>query len=95
MIYVVDISGQHLVQSKVFLLPDNFNGTVAMDLKFLEGSIILILIDLATRYCVAPIIKDKIAETAIRSIFMCWITIYGVPSQILSDNRRDFNNDKM
>ena len=76
-------------------LSDTFNGTVAMDLKFLEGSIILVLVDLATRYCVATIIKDKMAETVIRSIFMCWITIFGAPSQILSDNGREFNNDEM
>lgn len=75
-------------------LASSFNETVAMDLEFTEGHIFLVMVDLATRYCLAAIVKDKSADSIVKSFVTCWITIFGAPSQILSDNGREFNNEK-
>ena len=78
-------------------LASTFNETVAMDLKAYEGegAYFLVCVDFATRFCAASAIKDKRAETVVRSFIMSWITTFGAPAQILSDNGLEFNNDVM
>lgn len=76
-------------------LASSFNETVAMDLKSFNGVYFLVLVDVATRYCIATVIRNKAAETIIKALFACWITIFGAPSQFLSDNGGEFNNDIM
>ena len=73
----------------------SFNETVAMDLKSWQGVYFLVLVDLATRYCVATVIPNKSAEAVVESIFVFWITIFGRARQFLSDNGGEFNNDCM
>ena len=53
----------------------NFNEVIAMDLKVWGKCYFLVLIDLATRYCVASVIKDKFAPTIIKGVFISWISI--------------------
>ena len=78
-------------------LASTFDETVAMDLKAYEGegAYFLVCVDFATRFCAASVIKDKRAETVVRSFIMSWITTFGAPAQILSDNGLEFNNDVM
>ena len=72
----------------------NFNETVAMDLKFFEGHIILHLIDHLTRFSSAVIIKSKEADQIIAGIFKCWIQVFGAPAKFLTDNGGEFANEK-
>lgn len=72
-----------------------FNETVAMDLKSFRGVYFFVMVDMSTRYCIATVIKNKTAETIIRVFFTFWITIFGAPAQILSDNGCEFNNEGM
>ena len=46
-------------------LSKEFNSTIAMDLKMYKQNIILHIIDLATRYIYATVIKDKRKETVV------------------------------
>ncbi len=74
-------------------MADRFNQTVALDLKFLEGSeIILHCIDLLTRYSVAVTIRSKEREVIVENFFKSWIAIFGRPAQTLCDNGKEFCN---
>ena len=72
-----------------------FNETLSMDLKKWHGVHFLVMVDLALRFCTATIIPDKSAETVVTAIFRFWITIFGAPRNILSDNGGEFNNEHM
>lgn len=76
-------------------LGNRFNHTVCMDLKeFIHNEVwILHLIDAATRYSAATLIKTKKKEEIIKNIFMMWITYFGSPVRFLSDNGGEFNNE--
>ena len=76
-------------------LSKEFNGAVAMDLKFYDKSIILHMIDTATRYSAAVIVQNKKKETIVENVIMHWINKFGVPDKILSDNGGEFNNEDM
>ena len=76
-------------------LASTFNETLAMDLKSFNGVYFFVMVDMSTRYCIATVIKNKTAETIIKALFTFWITIFGAPAQILSDNGGEFNNDVM
>ena len=71
-----------------------FNETVAMDLKFYDGKIILHLIDHLTRFSTAIIVKFKESEEIIAGIFRSWIHIFGPPGKFLTDNGGEFANEK-
>ena len=64
----------------------------SMDLKFVDGKPFLHRIDNATRFSVAAALKSKRAEEVVEKIFIHWISIFGCPQQILSDNGGEFNN---
>ena len=76
-------------------LANKFNESVAMDLKVWEGKYLLVMVDLATRYCAAAVVHDKQAKTIIKAFFGHWIAIFGAPTKILSDNGCEFNNSHM
>ena len=69
-----------------------FNETVAMDLKFFKGHIILHMIDHLTRFSAAVICKSKEAKEIIAGIFKCWIGVFGPPERFLTDNGGEFAN---
>ena len=73
-------------------LSREFNGTIAMDLKQVNGCQILHMIDLATRYSQARVIPNKRKETIVEAIIKGWVNTFGVPDRILSDNGGEFNN---
>jgi hypothetical protein len=75
-------------------LADKFNETIAMDLKSWGKVYFLVIIDHATRYCNAIVIQNKTSTTIIRAIFQNWISIFGCPRKILSDNGCEFNNQE-
>ena len=70
-----------------------FNEVVAMDIKFLNGKMILHLIDHLTRYSAAALLNSKKPEEIVNKIFQIWICVFGPPSKFLSDNGGEFNND--
>ena len=76
-----------------FPLSKEFNESVAMDLKFCDTKPILHLIDHATRYSAASVVRSKHKETISAKFFEIWITYFGSPGQILSDNGGEFAND--
>ena len=57
----------------------NFNETVALDLKFFNGHIILHLIDHLTRFSSAVICKSKEPSEILEGIYKCWIAVFGSP----------------
>ena len=76
-------------------MASEFNETVAMDLKIWGKFYFLVIVDLATRFCTAAVINNKMPATIIKSLFVSWITIFGAPKKIFSDNGGEFNNDEM
>ena len=69
-----------------FLLPRYCNDVISMDLKEINGFETLHMIDHATRYSAATIVKSKQKEGIVKAIFKIWITLFGTPDEILSDN---------
>jgi transposase InsO family protein len=74
-------------------LATKFNETVAMDIKEILGHKVLHMIDHGTRYSVAARISNKESKTIIETIFRYWISYFGSPKNLLTDNGREFNNE--
>ena len=47
------------------------------------------------RFCAATVIKNKLITMAIKGFFIPWITTFGAPSKLLTDNGCEFNNVEM
>ena len=77
-----------------FPLASEFNETIAMDLKIYKNNDIYFLhiVDHATRFSAATVIKSKKAEVIIDAFFKSWICIFGTPQKVLSDNGGEFAN---
>ena len=69
-----------------------FQDTVALDLKFYNGKILIHLIDHATRYSACGRIPSKQPEIVVKAMFAHWIVIFGPPQKFLSDNGGEFIN---
>ena len=79
-----------------FPVASSFNETVAMDLKSMGNNLyILHMIDHATRYSSACLIRNKKKETIIKAVMEYWIRIFGAPGAFLTDNGGEFVNDQM
>jgi hypothetical protein len=78
-----------------FPLAKAFNEVVAMDLGELEGRRFLVLLDLATHFCQAVWIKSKRPMDIVEGLMKRWISIFGPPDKLLSDNGLEFQNDEM
>ena len=77
-------------------LEDKFNQTVAMDLKIYGKDIyFFVMVDISTRYCSAAVIHDKKPNMIITALFTNWISRFGAPRQVLSDNGGEFSNESM
>ena len=64
-----------------------FNHTVAMDLHSLDKNIWYFhIIDRFTRFSDATIIKSKSPTIIIKNFLQYWISIFGRPSKVFSDN---------
>ena len=53
------------------------------------------IIDVATRYCIAKLISNKNPDTIIKCFFSSWLSLFGAPKKILTDNGGEFSNDEM
>ena len=78
-----------------FNLARDFNEVVSMDIKFIESHGILHLIDNATKFSSAAVLKSKRKEEIVEKIFQNWIQIFGSPDNFFSDNGGEFNNELM
>lgn len=76
-----------------FPLSKDFNESIAMDLKFYKNKPILHIIDHATRFSAASVVRSKDRDVIISKVFEIWITFFGSPGQILSDNGGEFANE--
>ena len=78
-----------------FGMARDFNDTVALDLKqWGPGIWFCHMIDLATRYSTCEVVKSKDKHTILRAVMTGWIARFGAPSQFLSDNGGEFNNEE-
>ena len=75
-----------------FSLSKNLNDVVCIDLKFFDGKICLHLVDHATRFSAAAIVESKRKEEIVDKMFRHWISLFGVPRKIQSDNGGEFSN---
>lgn len=73
-------------------MASKFNEVVAVDLKAWGKCHFLVMVDLATRFCQATVVPNKAPSTIIKGLFKCWITLFGAPKKLLSDNGGEFNN---
>ena len=73
-------------------LAENFNEMIAIDLKSYGKGYFLVIVDVFTKYCASAVINNKKPETIIENLFSSWITIFGAPKKILSDNGGEFCN---
>ena len=72
-----------------------FNDLISMDLKdYIHNEIwILHLIDAATRYSAACLIYSKKKDVVVSKIFQIWISYFGAPKKMQSDNGGEFNEE--
>ncbi|XP_071118367.1 uncharacterized protein [Haliotis cracherodii] len=77
-------------------LATKFNEVVAMDLKFWKtGVYFLHLIDMATRFSLAAVIRKKTPEVVIDQILKLWVgSGLGTPRKFLADNGGEFANEE-
>ena len=80
----------------MFPLANEFNETVALDLKTYENNSIYFLhiVDHATRFSAASVIRSKRSEVIVNQFFKIWVAIFGQPQKVLSDNGREFANSE-
>ena len=76
-----------------FSLSIDFNDVVAADVKAMEKVHILHIVDHATRFSAAALVKSKKKEEIAEAFINNWIPIFGAPKIILSDNGGEFNNE--
>ena len=74
-------------------IASKFNDVVSTDLKVWGSKYLLVLIDVATRYCISVVICNKNPSTVVSKIILHWISIFGSPKTILSDNGGEYNNE--
>ena len=75
-------------------LADTFNELVCLDLKHISGKLVLHCIDYVTRFSAAHVVRNKQPSEFIEKFFKVWISIFGPPEKILSDNGGEFINEE-
>ena len=78
-----------------FPLANDFNETVAVDMKVINGKLVLHMIDHVTRYSSACVLANKRKETIVQALMEYWVRIFGAPVFLLSDNGGEFVNDEI
>ena len=63
-----------------------------VDLKEISGTKFLQIIDNATRFSTAAVVRSKRMEEIVDTFIKHWIAIFGAPGLVLLDNGGDFNN---
>ena len=72
----------------------DFNGCVAMDLKFFHGHIILHLVDHASRLSAGCRLSSKNPNVILKGMFSSWLKHPGPPTKFLTDNGGEFMNSE-
>ncbi|KAL5262651.1 hypothetical protein ACHWQZ_G008148 [Mnemiopsis leidyi] len=75
-------------------LATKFNELIAMDLKQIKGKWVLHCIDYLTRFSAAHVVRSHDPEEIIEKFFTIWVSIFGTPEGILSDNGGEFQGRK-
>ena len=75
-------------------LASKFNEIVTMDLHEIESNLWYLHIDIFSRQSAAGIINTKQAYIVIEKFFVHWVSVYGVPQTIMTDNGSEFNIEK-
>ena len=70
-----------------------FNEHVAMDLKDIASKKILHIIDHVTRFSAACVVSSIRKEEIVAAVLRIWVSIFGSPKKILSDNGGEFSNE--
>ena len=73
-------------------LATRFNQTITMDIKFIKSKPVLHMIDSLSRFSVSVLLASKRGRDVLDSFFKNWVTIFGPPGLILTDNGGDFAN---
>lgn len=84
----------HLKPAVCFPRATEFNEHIAIDLKYFDGKYMFHLIDHFSRYSRGIVINNKEADTIVEGLITAWIAIFGPPGSVLSDNGREFDNEK-
>ena len=71
-------------------IASNLRETVAMDLKFCHGKILLHIIDHCTGLSASNVVSNKNPDTIIKAILKIWISVYDSPEKFLTENRGEF-----
>ena len=76
-------------------LASDFNHTVAMDLiTYKQGTWILHLIDVFSRFSVACVRHSKKQDAIVDAVLKTWISYFGQPQRFLADNGGEFANEE-
>ena len=75
-------------------LASEFNELIAMDLKQIDGQWVLHCIDYLTRFSAAHAVKGKDPDEIIDKFFTIWISMFGPPQRVFSDNGGEFQGEK-
>ena len=74
----------------------DFNQSVAMDLHYIDKNLWYFhMIDEFSRYSNAVIVKSKQPEVIIQNFIQNWISIFGSPIKIFSDNGGEFVSEEL
>ena len=84
----------HLTPIVCFPRATEFNENVGLDLKQIGNKYMLHFIDHFTRYSQAIVINNKEAQTIVNGTIRSWVAIFGPPKSVLSDNGKEFDNEK-
>ena len=75
-------------------LANEFNELVAMDLKKINGARVLHCIEYLTRFSAAHTVSSRDPDEIMEKFFVIWISMFGPPQKILSDNGGEFQGEK-
>ena len=76
------------------------NDLVCLDLSFIKeedgkSTIILHVIDHLTKFSAAKILRSKSGPEVVRGLMLAWISVFGPPKTIMSDNGLEFCNKEI
>jgi hypothetical protein len=75
---------------------EHFNDCVSMDLGAIaEGKTFLVIVDVVTKFSQAGWVKSKKPEEIMKTFLHKWISVFGAPRTLLTDNGGEFQNDEM
>ena len=75
-------------------LAQEFNSTVAMDLKTVVKDKVYILhfICLGTKFSAGCIVRSKSQDVILKKVLSVWVQVFGAPRRFLTDNGGEFSN---